>query len=829
MCAMRILKRLLLSLLVLVLVIAAALGGAVFYLIRRPHPVVNGSATLPGLKGPVEIVRDVYGVPHIYADTPEDLFMAQGFVHAQDRFFQMEFWRRIGQGRIAELFGKGALTQDKYIRTLGWHRVVDEEVKQLSPDMRGILDNYAAGVNAYTSANANKLGLEFSVLALNGASGWKPEPWTPANSLTWGKAMAFDLGDNADQELARAALIRQGGVALAEALMPPYQSDMPVITGDATANAPQPARSSSIALDPTAAARLIQIGRDVGESVGLVRGSDIGSNNWVVAGSRTTTGKPLLADDPHLGIQMPSIWYQIGLHCREVSASCPFDVVGVGFPGTPGVTIGHNRRIAWGVTNGTIDTQDWYVERPDPSNPNAFDFKGAFEPAQVREEVINVAGQVTPTVITVRVTRHGPIMNDVDSALKDLPPMALQWAALQPTKLMSAIVGINKAQNWEQFRAAVSDWEIASQNMVYADVDGNIGYQFNGKIPIRDGAHDGTIPAEGWTGANEWIGWIPYEELPSVYNPPQGYIATANNAILSPDSPLLLTKRDWDAGWRAKRIVQMLESKPSISIDDIHAMHFDSTSLFAAEALPALFENVITIQGDKYDRALAILRDWDRRYTRGSRGALIFEMFSLKLGRAIFGDEAGALTETLIGVGAWQQVATRAMLRDGNARWWDDTRTPAAEDRKAIIDRAFREAVDALETRFGANQADWMWGKAHVATFKNQTLGTSGVAPIEALFNRGPFQADGASALVNAVGHRATDFSVRSVPSMRMVVDLSNLSNSTLIHTTGQSGHAFHPHYDDMIDKWVNGRTNPLLWARDDVIKNGTSVLQLTP
>jgi penicillin G amidase len=828
---MRIVKRVLLSLIVVVLVAVAALGGTVVYLVRKPFPVTNGAIKLPGLKGPVEVVRDAYGVPHIYADTPEDLFMAQGFVHAQDRFFQMEFWRRIGQGRIAELFGKGALTQDKYIRTLGWYRVVEEEVKLLSPEMRGILDNYATGVNAYTSANADRLGVEFSVLALNGASGWKPEPWTPANSLTWGKAMAFDLGDNGDQELARAALTRQGGTALAEAVLPPYPSDMPVITGDRVARAPQPANAAaaSAALDPIAAARLIQIGRDVGEQVGLVRGSDIGSNNWVLAGSRTTTGKPLLADDPHLGIQMPSIWYQVGLHCREVNAACPFDVVGVGFAGTPGVVIGHNRRIAWGVTNGTIDTQDWFIERPDPSNPNAFEFKGAFEPAQVREETINVAGQVTPTVITVRTTRHGPIMNDVDSALKDLPPMALSWAALQPTKLLPAVIALNKAQDWPQFREALRDWEIASQNFVYADIDGNIGYQFNGKIPVRDNNRDGTAPAEGWTGANEWIGWIPYEDLPSVYNPPQGYIATANNAIIDSDSPLMLSKRDWDAGWRAKRIVQMIEAKPKHSIDDMHALHFDSTSLFADEALGALFENVVTMQGDKYDQAFTILREWDRRYTRGSRGALIFEMFALKLGRAIYGDEAGPLTETLIGVGAWQQVSTRAALRDRTARWWDDVRTAESEDRKVIIERAFREAVDALEARFGANQNDWMWGKAHIATFKNQTLGQSGVAPIEMLFNRGPFQTDGGSALVNAVGHRATDFSVRSVPSMRMVIDLDNLRNSTLIHTTGQSGHAYHAHYDDMIDKWVNGRTNPLLWTREDVIKNGAGVLQLTP
>jgi penicillin amidase len=819
---MRILFRVLRVILALVLVLVAVAGGTLVYFVRQSWPQHSGTVKLAGLKGTVEVLRDRNGVPHIYADTLEDLFMAQGYVHAQDRFFQMEFWRRIGQGRLAELFGKGAARQDRFIRTIGWYRVAEAEAAALTGEIRTVLDSYAAGVNAYLLPNAAKLGFEFKVLALSGAANWTPEPWSPVNTLTWGKAMSFDLGDNADAEILRAALLKQGGLALAEAVMPPYPSDFPVISkGYQSAAPPKTAHSIQTAWvngTPDNYLALRRAANEVSDAIGLARGSDIGSNNWVVAGSRTNTGKPLLADDPHLGIQMPSIWYQVGLHCRSVSPACPYDVVGVSFAGTPGVIIGHNQRIAWGVTNATTDTQDYYIEKPSPTDPNAFEYKGKFEAAQVRQEVIKIAGQAEPEMLTVRVTRHGPIMNEVESTLKDLPPLALSWTALEPGTLFKSVLEINKAQDWDQFRTALKYWNSAAQNFVYADVDGNIGYQLSGQYPIR-AKGDGTVPVEGWTGEYDWTSFVDYDRLPTRYNPPEGFIVTANNAIVDTNSNVFLMARDWDFGYRAERIEQMITAKEKLSIDDFKAMHNDSTAIFADELLPALFAALPELYPDTPQPLIDMLKNWDKRYTRDSQGALVYEQFKLELSRCIFGDESGALSEDALSVGSVTQTAIRNVLKDPAAPWWDDTRTPIRETQKDILLRALGNASQKLHKRFGDDYNTW----------RNQTLGTSGIAPIERIFNRGPFPADGGSGLVNAVGHRSSDFSVRSVPSMRMIVDLSNLDQSQLIHTTGQSGHAFHVNYDDMIDAWLNGRYNALVSSPSAVKASAASTLTLTP
>jgi penicillin G amidase len=857
---MRVLLRILRALLALVLVLVVITGGAAFYFVRQSWPRTSGSERLAGLGANVEVIRDAQGVPHIYADTTADLFMAQGWVHAQDRFFQMEFWRRIGQGRIAELFGKGALNQDRFIRTVGWHEVAKKEAEMLPPDVKAVLESYAGGVNAYTAAHGDALGLEFKILGLSGGANWTPEPWTLVNSLTWGKAMSFNLADNGSAELLRAALIQRGGAPLAEALLPPYPADMPVIANGAQSAVPASPAASRIApsgqskvngaksripplcggirdfaglplacqLDQRVVA-LVRTGNAVAESIGLPKGSDIGSNNWVLAGSKTSTGKAILANDPHLGIQMPSIWYQVGLHCRTVSPACPFDVTGFSFAGTPGVVIGHNARIAWGVTNATIDTQDYFIEKPDPNNADAFEFMGKFEAATVREEQIRIAGQTEPVPLRVRSTRHGPIMNDVDSDLKDLPPMAMSWAALQPGTLVQSILAINTAQNWDEFRSALKYWDTPAQNFVYADVDGNIGYQLPGRHPIRTKS-DGTIPVEGWTGENEWSGWVPYEQLPTRFNPPEGFIVTANNAIVDSTSQVFGKQRDWDHGYRAKRIVQMIQAKDKHSVDDIKAMHFDSRAIFADELLPELLAAAENTTGAAIPApVIAALKSWDKRYTRESQGALIYEAAKLSLARAVFADDTGTLAADAIGVGSDTQAALSILLRTDGAPWWDDTGTPAKETRPEMLRRALEDAVKLLSARFGTDISGWRWGAAHVATFKNQTLGQSGIAPIERIFNRGPYPAEGGTALVNAVGHSSQDFSVRSLPSLRMIVDMGDFERSQAIHTTGQSGHAFHPNYDDMIQPWLDGRYNTLHWSRAAVDSAAAQRLTLTP
>jgi len=850
-------KKVLRTGLVTVVVLALLVIGVSGYgwsVLRAQFPQVSGNVKIDGLKGNVEIIRDRFGVPHIYADTPEDLFRAQGYVHAQDRFFQMEFWRRIGQGRLAELFGESALEDDAFIRTVGWMHVVDEEVKQLDPEMRSALESYAAGVNAYTLTHPDQLGLEFKVLGLIGRT-WKPEPWLPAHSLTWAKAMAWNLGGNLDAELQRAALMSKGGEALTEAVLPPYPADGPVIvrTSETTDDGrPTTVHATPDLITPSShqqALTLLKTTRALAHTTGLVRdaGEGIGSNNWVVSGKKTATGKPILSNDPHLGVQVPSIWYQVGLHCRSVSAACPYNVVGVSFASAPGVVIGHNARIAWGVTNVEPDTQDLVIEKPNPNNPDEFEYMGKFEAAQVREEVINVAGKA-PITLNVRVTRHGPIISDVFKNIKKLKldqqfsgqAFALQWAALKPQFAFRAVLKIDQAQNWDEFREALRDWAAPSQNFIFADVDGNIGYQMPGQVPIRRNS-DGKAPAAGWNGDADWTGFIDFEQLPKLYNPSKGYIVTANNAVTDAQYPYLLT-HDWDRGYRARRIEQLITAKDKLSVEDMTAIQMDSHAAFADDVMP-LLKDFLQVDPSmsapesvgkdpnfkRYTQAWEMLNQWDRVYTRNSTGATIFEAFWKHLSHNIFEDEMGAdLAKEVLDLGSPTKLAVANVLANRDAPWWDDVTTPRKEMREDIVYKSMSDALNELSARLGNDMQQWQWGKVHTITFKNQTLGKSGVAPIEALFNRGPYPVDGTTSTVNAENASA-DFSVQSHPSWRMVVDLANWNNSTAVHPTGQSGHTGHPHYADMMALWLEGRTQAFLWQRADVEQGAEGVLVAGP
>ena len=834
-------------LLAVVLLVVGAVGYG-YSVMRAQFPQISGSVKLDGLKGSVEIIRDRFGVPHIYADYPEDLFRAQGYVHAQDRYFQMEFWRRIGQGRLAELFGAGALDQDKFIRTVGWQRVAAQEAKQLDPEMRSVLESYASGVNDYALSHVDQLGLEFKVLGLIGRK-WQPEAWQPENTLTWAKAMAWNLGGNLDTELLRMAITAKGGAALTEALLPPYPKDGPVIVGSSAASRDNGIAGrgdkvtvsslSPLALVPPSpdsqALALLHTTRKLADTTGLLRGDGIGSNNWVVGGAKSVTGKPILADDPHLGVQMPSIWYQVGLHCRSLSAACPYDVVGASFAGVPGVVIGHNTRIAWGVTNVEPDTQDLVLEKPNPNNPNEFEYMGKFEAAEVHEEMIHVAGQ-DPITLTVRVTRHGPVISDVFEPIKDLAltttlgsqVLALQWTSLQPENLTRAVLRINQAQNWETFREALHDWASPSQNFIYADVDGNIGYQMPGKIPIRKNS-DGKAPAAGWNGDADWTGYIDFEQLPNLFNPPQGFIVTANNAVVDDQYPYLLT-HDWERGYRARRITQLIESKAKLSVADMTVFHMDAHAVHADDLLPLLDQIKLNDKPDsKYGPALAALKAWDRIYRRDSIGATIFEAYWKHLAHNIFDDELGPeLAKQVIDLQTPTKLAVKNTLAQADAPWWDNVTTPDKETRDTIVEQSLGAALAELTGKLGGDLSQWQWGKLHMITFQNQTLGKSGVAPIEALFNRGPFSVDGASSTVNAENTNQ-EFRVTSHPSWRMVVDLGDFNQSVAVHPTGQSGHAGHPHYDDMMKLWLEGRTQALLWQRADIEQGAEGRLQLMP
>ncbi len=849
----RILPKLLFAGLILALILGG--GGAYAFLGYLPgvvapqsFPQIDGQVHLPGLTAPVEVVRDPFGIPNIYASTEPDLFFAQGYLHAQDRFWQMDAWRHIGSGALSEMFGSGQVETDAFLRTLGWKQTAEAEWAALDPASRSILEAYTAGVNAYLQDHTGPaLSLEYAVLKLL-APNYRVTPWTPINSLTWGKAMAWDLRGNLDEEIERLVLLKALSPAQVDELFPAYPADHPVIVNQAgSAGLPATgAPPASTGLPQEALAALAGNIALMDQALGP-KGDGTGSNSWVISGALTATGKPLLANDPHLGIQMPSIWYQVGLHCRPKSSACPYEMAGFSFAGVPGVVIGHNDRIAWGFTNAGPDVMDLYIEKVNPANPNQYEVNGQWVDFTTRTETIAVAGG-KPVALTVRATRHGPVVSDTYSPLKvqgdpqdkelipfkeragiELPEqyvIALKWTALSPSTPFRAVWGFDKAQSWEDFRTAARQFHVPAQNLVYADVDGNIGYQMPGDVPIR--LHgDGRYPVPGWTDEYEWAGFVPFDELPSTFNPAEGFIATANNRIPPSGYPYFITT-DWDYGFRASRIVDLIQSAPG-KIDTAYIQKMQGDTLDPnAQVFISLLQQVEAQAGSPMDAAiLDLLTRWDSRAVSDSPAAAFFEVFWRHLLQDTFDDDLPKAYRP-DGGSRWNEVMRRL---SADSPWWDDQASKdVVESRNDILRKAFSGAVREMVGNYGKDTSRWEWGEMHAAIFRNQTLGESGVGPIEALFNRGPFPTGGGEAIVNATGWSVRDgYATNWLPSMRMIVDLGNLDHSLSVHTTGQSGHAYHPHYADLAPLWAGLQYYPMRWEDASVRESAEGVLILEP
>lgn len=853
----KIMGRLLLGVLIIVLVLAA---GAFYYfksylpgtVAQQSFPQTDGEIQLAGLDGEVNIYRDAMGIPHIYAETAHDLFFAQGYIHAQDRFWQMDSWRHIGSGELSEMFGEGQVETDAFLRTLGWRKTAEAELAQLDPESLAILNAYTEGVNAYLKDHGDTaLSLEYAVLGLLSPN-YVIEPWEPVHSLTWGKAMAWDLRGNMGDEIERAELLKVLTPEQLAYIYPEYPKDHPVIVNKigegetASVDTQTPNLDySSLNLDA------ITYNASLLDPVLGPLGDGIGSNSWAVSGELTDTGMPYLVNDPHLGIQMPSIWYQVGLHCVEKTDACPYEVAGFSFAGVPGVVIGHNDRIAWGFTNVGPDVMDLYIEKVNPENPNQYEFNGEWVDFESYEETINIVGG-EPITMTVLKTRHGPVISSTYGLTKDvgdpedkefvpfkdrvggveLPEqyvVALAWTALTPSTPFEAIWGFDKAQNWEEFREAASGFHVPAQNLLYADVEGNIGYQMPGDVPIRKNG-DGTLPVPGWTDEYDWVGFIPFEELPYTFNPEEGYIVTANNQVNPWDYPYLITK-DWDYGYRAQQIVNRIESAPG-KIDKayLQSMQGDSTDLNAQSIIPVWDEIEYADATANEAHALDLMKNWDTVCNADSQACAVFEYFWWNLDQNTLNDN---LPEKNSVSGGSQNFETfRLLLPEPDNFFWDDTTTEdVVETRNDIFIASLVETVSQMEDQYGKDPAKWpRWGELHTATFENQTLGKSGVFLIEDLFNRGPFETSGGQSIVNATGWDVgTGFFVDWLPSMRMIVDFNNLNDSLTVHTTGQSGHAYHPHYIDMAPLWAGVEYYPMWWDQDSIIADAEGHLVLKP
>lgn len=790
--------RLLRGLFFFVLLLILAVVGAYVYL-RMSLPKVNGSLTIPGVSESVEITRDQHAIPHIYAKSEADAYFALGFVHAQDRLWQMEFQRRVGAGRLSEVVGEAALETDKFLRTLGVYHYAKAVIPKLDEGTRNILESYVAGINAYLQTRTGPLPPEFLVLRHT------PEPWTVADVIVWQKMMAWDLSENWEDEILRARMTKTLSVEQIAELWPPYPGDAPVILPNFTALYKNLDLDALLTLSPKP------------EPPGA------GSNNWVLSGSKSDTGQPLLANDPHLGLSAPSLW-----HFAHLSAP-GLEVMGATLPGTPAVLLGRTDKIAWGFTNTGTDVQDMFIEQLNTENPNQYLTPDGYQDFVTRKEIIKV--QDKPDVeLTVRESRHGPIISDVSSSAKEVTNLtgqnyvlAFAWTALRDDDLtLQAGINMNHATNWEDFVSALRDFHTPQQNIVYADVEGNIGFYAPARVPIRKSG-DGMMPVPGWTGEYDWTGFVPFEELPSVFNPPSGDVVTANNKIVPGDYPYLITN-DWAEPYRIERIAALLENVQKHSLETFAQIQTDQTSLMVQEFLPYLLE--LTPETSLERAALAELLSWDGTMDRNKATPLLFSAWYRELAKLIYSDELAETFEDYYGF--HPLFVSDVLASETKTKWCDDTRTPAEESCEFVESKAFKEAIVYLSNTYGSDISKWQWGAAHYAHSDHAILTDT---PLGRFFDI-KIPNGGDAFTVNAarfgIGNEEP-FTQTNGPGYRALYDFSNLDSSLFIHTTGQSGNPLSGHYKDFAETWRDGRYIPMTMKREDIEKGKLGTLTLNP
>ena len=820
----------------IVLLAAIATSGGYVYL-RRSLPQIDGTTTIAGISAPIDIIRDADAIPHIFAANKADALFGLGYVHAQDRLWQMELQRRIGFGRLSEVLGAAAVPQDRFLRTVGFGRAAKTAWASTPDWAKQQIGAYVAGVNAFiTTHHGSALPPEFSLLR------FEPEPWSGPDVIVWVKMMAWDLGANYSFELLRHDLVAAVGPERMAQLMPSYPVDgLSILPRRSTDKLPATASSVSTVVKSSVGASSVVASSALSGSwshalaaslstgdpavreflLGGAMTEALGSNNWVVDGTLTATGKPLLANDPHLSARLPSTWY-----LAHVSGG-DFEVIGATLPGAPAVALGRNRFIAWGATNVAADVQDLYRERVDGTG-TLVEFRGAQEPITVIPETITVKGEAS-VHLDVRVTRHGPLISDAINAnnagLKigpkpaPLEPLAFRWVALDPDdSTVPSFLRLNEARNWSQFTDALSDFVSPSQNFVYGDVEGHIGYYAPGRIPIR-ASGDGSMPADGSTGAAEWTGWIPFDALPHMYDPPEHFIVTANHRPAPASYPYLLGL-EWVEPYRAQRITDLIgrvrfPPDHRFTPDDFARIQADTLSLHAKTLLPILLAHVKP-ESAPDQQAIALLQKWNDDATADSAAAAIFGAWFQHLAPAFVGDELGPLVTD-----RYKERFTYV------TRFLVNTLTAPGVGADPRVGHALRGGIMDLTERLGDDMTRWRWDAVHVAVFPHQ--GLDAVAALRPLLSRSvPNGGDWSTVDVAAV---AADrpYEQHSVPGYREIIDLSPANDSRFIDAVGESGHFLSKHYDDFLKDWRAVKHRRMRMERATVERGALGRLRLVP
>lgn len=759
-------------------IFAAALLGAYFWLCGS-LPIEQGEISLPGLSAAVQIVRDQHGIPTIRAQSEHDAYFALGFVHAQDRLWQMDLARRAGAGRLAEIVGPEGLKTDRFVRTLGLYRLAEAEIASLDPAARAALEAYAAGINAYIGQHKGAWPIEYYLMRT------RPYEWRIANSLVFGRLMALRLGNDYRDELERARLLKQLSPEQIQDLWPSYPPGWP--------------KGATGSIAPEAKEALARIPWDAIEgALPKVPLRASASNSWAVDGRHTANGKPILANDPHLSLEAPAVWYLARIEMPGLT------LAGATMPALPFLILGHNDNIAWGFTSSYIDTQDLFIEHLTEAGGDHYATPDGDLAFETREETIKVRGG-NDVSLTARSTRHGPVISDLwkssDRPLVAEDPLdvvALADASLRPdNRTANAFYALDRAKNARDVTGALEQFDAPPQNVVFADSDGNIGFQSVGRVPLRKGP-DGLFPVPGWSGDYDWPGLIPFAELPHVLNPESGRVYVANNRATNGDYPYPLSAY-WPSAYRARRIGEVLDDMTPLSVAESAGMQLDTVSLAAADLVPRLL--VTPIQSEPGRAAQSMLGHWDGDMKRDAPEPLIYSAWLLELGQGMIASRLGKVADS---VQAVDPMVIAHLLND-QPSWCNDPTTKADETCDMEIAAALERALDRLTKGYGPDMTRWHWGDAHRAHFHNAILGQ---IPVLSALADPEISSPGDNSTIDRgsyTGHGDDPFRHVHGPGLRAVYDFADLDGALFMIAPGQSGNLLSPHYADFAAPWRDG------------------------
>lgn len=794
------------ALISILILIAVFIFGS-YYMLNQNLPEYSGIEKVNNLKNSVSIYRDNFGIPYVYAESKGDLYFALGYLHAQERLFQMDLNRRAGEGRLSEVLGKKTIPFDKMFRTLELAKIAKKHYDDFDDETKNILISYANGVNEFIKNNGHKFTVEFDIL------GYKPDLWKPENSVLIAKLMAWELNISWWSDIALTHLIQKLGMAKAKEVLPTFDENGPTIIPDGLEN------YSNVPLD------LIDVDKNFRELIGAF-GTHLGSNNWVVNGNKSESGKPIIANDPHLSFSAPGKWY------IAVLRSPKLNVEGVTLPGVPGVTIGKNQNISWVLTNVMADDADFYIDKLDSTKTKYF-FNNEWHNLEITLDTIEVK-DTSDIIFEIKKDYRGPIISDIHpyktmytNKQQNNADISMRWTALESSTEIKAFSKINSASNWKDFKNGVKYFGTPGQNFVYADVEGNIGYIAGVKLPKRKN-NSPSFVYDGTTDENDWIGYVPFNKNPMMYNPKQNFIASANNKTVQ-NYPYHISNL-WEPNSRINRIIQFLKSKDKHSEKDFQRYQMDFCSDYSKDIVPYIlnaFQNYKN-SNDTLKTALKILSEWDYKFLAESQNPTIYAVFYQNLLNNIFKDEMGeVLFKEYIFIANIPYRVVRQLLKENSSSWFDNVNTDKIENRDDIIRQSFIEALNYLEIRFG-NIVNWQWKKLHYVTFRHFFHGQSSI--LDKVFDIGPYKIGGDGTTIFNTEYSFTEpYRNKLGPSMRYIYDFADPEHFEIILPTGQSGDFYSDHYDDMTEMWLNGKLVNIDTNEDSVKNSNYDLLQLIP